>query len=145
MKNLKWRLSKLPTPDEVRELVKDKIITQDEAREILFSQETEEDVTTAKSEESLKAEIKFLRELVNKMSTRSTIEETIKYIEKPYQHWGWYQPYQFYCGTNGALNSINTTALNLTGGTQTYLANTSTGATYGYNSTTGEFTDISTF
>ena len=43
MKNLKWRLSKLPTPDEVRELVKDKIITQDEAREILFSQETDEE------------------------------------------------------------------------------------------------------
>ena len=33
-KDLKWRLSKLPTPDELRGLVKDKIITQEEARDL---------------------------------------------------------------------------------------------------------------
>ena len=42
-KKLNWRLSKLPTPDEVRELVKDKIITQEEAREILFKEDTKEE------------------------------------------------------------------------------------------------------
>jgi hypothetical protein len=46
---LVWRLGKLPSPDEVRELVKDKIITQEEAREILFSQEDE----IARDEKSL--------------------------------------------------------------------------------------------
>ena len=61
---LNWRLSKLPTPDEVRELVKDKVITQDEAREILFSQETEEE----RDKNSLESEIKFLRELVDKLA-----------------------------------------------------------------------------
>ena len=38
---LKWRLSKLPTVDELLKLVSDKIITQDEAKEILFNKETE--------------------------------------------------------------------------------------------------------
>ena len=90
-KKLVWRLGKLPSPDEVRELVKDKIITQEEAREILFSQETEED----RDKGSLKEEIKFLRELVQKLSNRSTIIETIKYIEKPYTNLGWYQPYVY--------------------------------------------------
>ncbi len=108
-KKLKWRLSKLPTPDEVRELVKDKILTNEEAREILFSEEVESE----KSVDDLKQEIKFLKELVEKLSNnnRSQIIETIRYIEKPYYHWNWYQPYQYWCSSNslvgdGSANSI---------------------------------------
>lgn len=143
MKNLKWRLSKLPTPDEVRELVKDKIITQDEAREILFSQESDEE----RDKDSLKEEIKFLRELVNKMSNRSTIVETIKYIEKPYIQWGWYQPYQVYCSGNGITGSVNTTALNINSAQSQYsLSNAvNTSVNYSYDGETGDFTEISTF
>ena len=51
-----WRLNKLPTTEELRELVKDKIITNEEARDILFNFESEED----RDSESLKSEIKFL-------------------------------------------------------------------------------------
>ena len=51
---LKWRLGKLPSPLEVSTLVNDKIITKEEAREILFKTETEEDRDT----EGLKSEIK---------------------------------------------------------------------------------------
>lgn len=36
---LKWRLSRLPEAQEVAQLVKDKIITIEEARQILFSEE----------------------------------------------------------------------------------------------------------
>lgn len=99
-KKLNWRLGKLPTPDEVRELVKDKIITQDEAREILFKEEDE----TERDIKSLESEIKFLRELVDKLSKNtSTIVETIRYIEKPYIRQPWYQQYEVWCGntTNG--------------------------------------------
>jgi len=99
-KTLKWRLSKLPTSEEVISLVKDKIITQEEAREILFSQETEED----RDEESLKSEIKFLRELVDRLSTKNLIVETIRYIEKPYTKWGWYKPYEVWCGPSNSGN-----------------------------------------
>jgi len=96
-KKLVWRLGKLPSPDEVRELVKDKIITQEEAREILFTAETEKEV----SEKDLKSEIKFLRELVVQLSNYKPekIVETIKLIEAPYHSYVWYQPYQRWAST----------------------------------------------
>ena len=50
-------MGKLPTVEELRDLVKDKIITPEEAREILFSKETE-DIA------SLKKEVEVLRDLV---------------------------------------------------------------------------------
>ena len=99
---LVWRLSKLPTADELRELVKDKIITQEEAREILFSSETEED----RDQKSLKSEIKFLRELVEKLSkARSEIITTIREIEVPYKRHPWLEPYWTWCNVGNA-NSI---------------------------------------
>lgn len=105
--NLKWRLSKLPTPDELRELVKDKIVTQEEAREILFSQEEVEE----RDKESLEAEIKFLRETIQQLASRDKIVETIRIIEKPYKTFEWYKPYAYWSqavpltGANG-LNQI---------------------------------------
>ena len=119
-KNLKWRLSKLPTPDEVRELVKDKIITQDEARDILFSQETEEN----RDNESLKSEIKFLRELAEKLSNGNSakVVEIIREVQKPYYYQApWYKPYQIWCSsansnTYGTTLTANT-ALNFASGT----------------------------
>lgn len=59
---LRWRLSNLPTVEELRDLVKDKIITQDEAREILFSKEAE-DIS------SLKKEVEVLRRIVQGSQT----------------------------------------------------------------------------
>jgi len=119
---LKWRLANRPTPDEVDQLFKSGLLTKDEAREILFSLETDED----RDKEGLQAEIKFLRELVNKLSTRSTIRETIIEIKKPYYDYGWYKPYAVWCeapslqsgssisylasgGTSNAVYSMNTT------------------------------------
>jgi len=85
-----WRLSKLPTVDELLKLVDSKLITQEDAKEILFNLETIEDRDT----KSLQSEIKFLRELVQKLSTnRSQIITTIKEIEVPYKRWDWYRPY----------------------------------------------------
>lgn len=105
-KNLVWRLSKLPTPDELVQLVKDKIITQEEAREILFKSETQED----RDADSLKAEIKFLRELVEKLAQKpAQIVEMIKYVEKPYYKWNWYEPYRVYCNNETLYLSGTTT------------------------------------
>lgn len=112
---LVWRLSKLPTPSELAELVKDKIITQEEAHEVLFSKETQEDVDN----ESLKMEIKFLRELVDKLANHRTskIVEVIREVEKPYRRWEWYTPYVSWggietilCGT-GSSGTTNGTSL----------------------------------
>lgn len=106
---LKWRLSKLPTSEEVISLVKDKIITQDEARSILFSLETEEE----RDKQGLEAEIKFLRELVDKLANRSSIVETVKLIEQPYIKWHWYQPYMSWCSSQGNTVYTASTSTNL--------------------------------
>ena len=81
-KKLVWRLSQKPTVLELTELLKGGIITKEEAKEVLFNQEDEVD----RDKKSLESEIKFLRELVEKLSKNqtSTIIETIRYIEKPY-------------------------------------------------------------
>lgn len=99
---LVWRLKEQPTSESLRELVKDKILTNEEAREILFSQETVEE----RDADSLKAEIKFLRELVEKLSNRSQIVEVIKEVSKPiYIRDNWYRPYQHWCGTANVTNA----------------------------------------
>ena len=96
-KQLKWRLGKLPTPDEVLKLVNDKLITKEEARDILFNEEAE----TERDAKSLEDEIKFLRELVQKLSNNnsSRIVEVIREVHKPYATWDWYRPYQVWCTT----------------------------------------------
>ena len=83
MKNLKWRLSKLPTVEELLQLVKDKVITQEEAKEILFSSETQED----RDKDSLKEEIKFLKQVVENLSRNNSarIVEVIREVEKPWR------------------------------------------------------------
>ena len=132
---LKWRLSKLPSSDEVISLVKDQIITKEEAKEILFSKESEED----RDKKSLESEIKFLRELIAKLSeNRNQIIEKIKYVEKPYYNYDWYKPYVYYCNTGGGVNAVN------------HLSTSGTTATLGSNSllvsdTTDDFAAIKTF
>lgn len=83
----------------LRGLVKDGLLDKEEARQILFSSETEED----RDKESLKQEIKFLRDLVEKLSNNnySRTVEIIKEVEVPiYRSYPWWQPYQVWCGTN---------------------------------------------
>lgn len=100
-KKLSWRLSKLPTPDEVRELVKDKIITQEEARDVLFSSETEKE----RDEKSLKSEIEFLRELIEKMSgSRDRTIEIIRQAQVPYHKYEWYPQYAVWCSSSNAIS-----------------------------------------
>lgn len=98
---LVWRLSKMPTPEEVRGLVKDKIIAQEEAKEILFSSDGEKE----RDEKSLKEEIKFLRNLVDKLSNSSTINlvETIRTVDVPYRRYSWYRPYDMWCANDDKL------------------------------------------
>ena len=103
---LVWRLGKLPTVEEVNTLLQNKIITQEEAREILFNTRTVEE----RDKNSLEAEIKFLRELVDKLANRQQIIETFKTIEvqKPnYPTQSWFKPYNVWCMNTSANNAIN--------------------------------------
>ncbi|MDE1866128.1 MAG: hypothetical protein KGI08_00255 [Thaumarchaeota archaeon] len=94
-------MSKLPSVSELTELVKDKIITQEEAKEVLFAKED----TDVREEESFKEEIRFLRGVIEKLSqgNRTTIVEIIREVEKPYHKWEWFRPYEVYC--NGSINA----------------------------------------
>ena len=137
---LQWRLKTLPTVEELQNLVKDKIITQDEARGILFNNETEE----TRDSESLKSEIKFLRELVEKLSKGETrIIEVIKEINVPYYERRWYKPYEVWCGTLTYNNSGSSTVLYNSGTSGVNLnADTTCGLN---NAVNASFTSIQTF
>jgi len=100
-KKLVWRLKEQPTSESLQSLVISGLLTKDEAREVLFNSETEED----RDKKSLESEIKFLRELVEKLSKRSQIVEVIKEISVPYyQHYPWYEPYQTWCIATDTIN-----------------------------------------
>lgn len=146
-----WRLGKLPTTEELRELVKDKILTNEEAREILFSTETEDE----RDEKSWKAEIKFLRELVDKLSNqdRTRIVEVIREVERPYVRWSWYNPYSNWCSASSGTLYLTTTGTALNSGV-TLCGATVDNQNYSVTSTLGSqlsptedssFTTITTF
>lgn len=93
---LVWRLKEQPTTESLRELVKDKILTNEEAREMLFSSEDQ----TQRDVKSLEAEIKFLRQLIENLSSRPQVVEIIGKLNTPYYYnQPWYQPYQVWCST----------------------------------------------
>ena len=92
---LVWRLGKLPSIEELRSLVADKIITNEEAREILFTSEQQED----RDKKSLEGEIKLLRELIDKISNGTSLVQAIRNI--PIGH-PWLDPYKTWINnTNG--------------------------------------------
>ena len=114
----KWRLAKLPTPDDLRALVAEKIITVEEAREILISQETEED----RDKKSLQDEILFLRQLVQSLAAKGTIVQTIRTLPNeimPWQVQPWYKPYGQWVNAVGTQtvgsNTANTLYMSGTG------------------------------
>lgn len=124
-----WRLKELPTPSELKDLVASGIMSKDEARTILFSSQTEED----RDKKSLESEIKFLRELVERLSNNSNVKiiETIREVERPWKIEKWYKPYEIYC-----MNSVSTAMLD--GQTSYTLTGISQGGT-------SDFSNIKTF
>lgn len=94
---LVWRLAERPTVEGIEKLLSAGVINREEARSFLLNEQTEED----RDKKSLENEIKFLRELVEKLSqNRSQIVEVIKQVEKPvYIKDYWYTPYKIWCGS----------------------------------------------
>jgi len=103
-KKLIWRLGKLPSSQELIALVINKIITQEEAKEILFNYSGEKEDT--QNSEELKSEIQFLRELVEKLSTgKSSVVEVVRQVYKPYWDYKWYKPYEIWCSATDGITS----------------------------------------
>lgn len=90
-KKLNWRLKDLPDATDVAELVDKKVITPDEARELLFSDKPDE----AKKLKELEEEVKFLRDLCDKLAAKSNGWTTIiKEVERYRPHYPvWYSTY----------------------------------------------------
>ena len=124
-KKIIWRLKESPTTEKLSQLVKDSILTKDEAREILFNLTDESE----RSIESYQQEIKFLREIIDKLSSREKIVE----IVKEYHHYDypWYQPYWIWTSCNDSRQSSTDT---LTIGTYS-----------GSTALSQNFSDITTF
>ena len=94
MNKIVWRLQERPSTEALRGLVKDGILTKEQAQEILFTREE----VTERSKESLEEEIKFLRMLIDKLSQKERIIETIREVEVPWRRYDWYTPYRWYSG-----------------------------------------------
>lgn len=134
-KNLKWRLGKLPTPMELIALIDAKIITEDEAKDILFSDEV-------RDTKSFETEIKFLRELVEKLAKPQRIVETIREVNKHYCDNRWYQPYYAWSSTPSSYQLHTGTIGTITTGTITTansatLSGSGAGTTNSFNMRTG--------
>jgi asparagine synthetase B (glutamine-hydrolysing) len=139
-----WRLANRPTSEEIVELLTAGILTKEEAREILFNLETEED----RDSKSLQTEIEFLRKLVEKLSTnKQVIVETIREVHKPYYQQPWYQPYTTWCTATADSGNASYTVSN--NAMSTGLLSTSGDGTMLYNAQTqpvsAGFTEIKTF
>lgn len=121
-------MKETPTSTGLRELVKDQILSKDEAREILFNLEepNERDI------KSLEQEIKFLRDVIQRLTSRSEIVTIIKKVEKPYREYYWYKPYWTW-SYGDSVNLCGSSDLVDYSGTTTYTTSNS------------NFTDIKTF
>lgn len=100
-----WRLANRPTPQEVIDLKTAGLLTHDEAREILISQEEQED----RDKKSLQEEIKFLRSLVqNLANNRYQIVNALGNISTPnLPSQPWYVPYQQWMNLSDTSTQTN--------------------------------------
>lgn len=111
---LNWRLKDLPDAAGVAELVDTKVITPEEARELLFSDKPDE---TRKVKE-LEEEVKFLRELCDKLAAKSNGWTTIvrEYHDYRPRYPQWYASYGNLVSAVSQNNMLSTTKSNLTMG-----------------------------
>ena len=102
--SLNWRLKELPDAVDVAELVDKKVITPEEARQLLFN-ENGEDTNKVKA---LEEEVKFLRELCDTLASKSNGWTTVirEYHDYKPTYPYWYKSYGTLMSTLGA-NTVN--------------------------------------
>jgi predicted nuclease of restriction endonuclease-like RecB superfamily len=105
---LKWRLSNKPTLQDVEKMLGLEIISKEEARKILFSEESTNDKVKAHEEQ-----VQFLQRVVDKLSSQPP-QVVWKYVHD-------YTPRQVWLTTgsispNKLLGSSYTTLANMTSG-----------------------------
>lgn len=111
MKKLVWRLATRPTTDEVIKLLDAKILTKDEAREILV-EEKDDKKLSSDTEKDLKDELALLRKLVFKLADMNIVG-VYPYILKEIQvlpSSPWVQPWVTYCCSANVVDNNQHTA-----------------------------------
>ena len=147
MEQLKWRLSKLPTVEELTSLEEKKILTKEEVKKILFNNETVEE----RDVESYKQEIKLLREVIDKLADKEKVATVItqyipQYITQPF-----YQPYYYWANPNYTVTCASSSQIGGAsgGGGAMYCSGTSgtgiTNASYTCTSANNALSDLTTY
>lgn len=124
---LKWRLANKPTLKDVEKMLDLEIISKEEARQMLFSEETENEKIKA-----LEEQVEFLKSVIDKMPYNSP-QVVYQYITRYVPQYTWTgTPWH---GTTVLVgsNTVKTLASAGTGGTLTG----GSGTTVGYASTSG--------
>lgn len=110
--DLKWRLKDLPDAVDVAELVDKKVITPEEARDLLFSDGKN---NTKEELEALKEQIKFQQDTINKLIDKLNSTST---------HWNYIQTYEPKYPTRYWLNTTVTCGnMSVSDSNVTYSAN----------------------
>lgn len=130
-KTLNWRLKDLPDAVDVAELVDKKVITPEEARQLLFNEGKDE----GKKVKELEEEVRFLRDLCDKLAAKSGGWTTVVHEYRNYKplYPTWYGAY------GGVINAVGdtttSTGIDLRSSTYTVGASSlSTGTTKGLSS-----------
>lgn len=98
-KNLNWRFKNLPTVNEVSMLVDNKIISAEEAKELLFNDKESQDVEA----KALKEQVEFLEGVIDRLTRNRS-------------GWSWSFPIHYPIGswsintTSGALGQLYSAA-----------------------------------
>lgn len=118
-KILTWKLQKLPTVDEVRDLAGAGIILPEEARQLLFKEETPK--TDADRIDALETMVKTLQEIIASRHNIVTVPyvKTIEVSPRQRPYWN-----EVWMSTNGSRNI--TTTESLPNGYTVYSINTGT-------------------
>lgn len=97
MTNKKWRLSEKPSTENLKQLVEAGILTKEEAKEIILSEDKA--VSVPESElKDIKDELALVRELITKLNRPTQVVR--EYIELYPTPRPWVQPYIYWCSTD---------------------------------------------
>lgn len=100
-KKLSWKLKQLPNATEVADLVKTKVITAEEAKQILFTESDDKEATS----DELKRQIEFLEGLVKELSKNL---QTKTHVYKYVNDWSTYTWVVYGSGTAAPSKPLST-------------------------------------
>lgn len=115
-KKLVWKMKELPSADSIGNLVDTKVITPEEARAILFKEETKQ----SDEVEALKEMVKTLQEVVKDLQERARNVQLVPYtkiVEIPVRRTPYWDKYWF---DGSGINMMSATTVSSNSGKTAY-------------------------